>query len=141
MEQPKKAAFKFEGFKVPRFSYSETGENETELILNFEPSGRFNQKNGSFALTIIFTADVEKPTKHNVVTVECVATFIFDAGTDKNDIPSYFYKNAIAIVFPYIRAFVSTMTLQSNTGLLHLDAMRMDHFEKGLIDNTTTVVQ
>lgn len=31
-----------------------------------------------------------------------------------DDIPEYFYANSIAILFPYIRVFVSTVTLQAN---------------------------
>ena len=30
------------------------------------------------------------------------------------DIPDYFYPNSLAIVFPYVRSFVSSVTLQAN---------------------------
>ena len=30
------------------------------------------------------------------------------------EIPDFFYPNSLAIIFPYIRAFVSTLTLQAN---------------------------
>ena len=53
-----------------------------------------------------------------------------------NSIPSFFYKNAIAIMFPYVRAFISTLTLQANTKLLNLGLMNLSSLEKPLIENT-----
>lgn len=30
------------------------------------------------------------------------------------EIPTFFYPNSLAILFPYVRAFVSTLSLQAN---------------------------
>lgn len=39
---------------------------------------------------------------------------MFESARTLEDIPDYFYANSIAILFPYVRAFVSTVSLQAN---------------------------
>lgn len=53
--------------------------------------------------------------------------------------PSYFYRNSIAIVFPYIRAFISTVTLQANIPPIILPTMNLTSLEIPLKQNTTNV--
>ena len=55
-----------------------------------------------------------KETNTDVIRVSCEATFTFGDSVSINDIPDYFYPNSLAIIFPYVRAFVSTITLQAN---------------------------
>jgi preprotein translocase subunit SecB len=55
-----------------------------------------------------------KETETDIVTVTCSASFTFNDINSIDDIPNYFYPNSIAIIFPYIRAFVSTISLQAN---------------------------
>ena len=50
-----------------------------------------------------------------------------------------FYKNSLAIIFPYIRAFISTLTLQSNAGLIILPTLNLTHLEKPFRENTKEV--
>jgi preprotein translocase subunit SecB len=42
------------------------------------------------------------------------ATFSFDQDLELKDIPDYFYRNSLGIIYPYLRAFVSTITFQAN---------------------------
>ena len=66
-----------------------------------------------------------------MVHVACVAEFVLS----EEAITNYFYANSIAIVFAYVRAFVSTLSLQANIGApiviptLNLVALR-DRLEK-----------
>ncbi len=46
----------------------------------------------------------------------CFGEFRFKDVSRKEDIPDYFYSNSIAILFPYLRAFVSLLTMQANFG-------------------------
>lgn len=48
------------------------------------------------------------------IKVHCSAVFNFGCSIKFEEIPSYFYANSIAIIFPYVRAFISTVTLQAN---------------------------
>lgn len=44
----------------------------------------------------------------------CHAEFAFKNVSNKDSIPDYFYANGAAILFPYLRAFVSLLTTQAN---------------------------
>ena len=55
-----------------------------------------------------------------------------------NDIPGFFYPNSIAILFPYIRAFVSTLTLQANVTPIVLPTLNLTNLQEKLKKNTTS---
>lgn len=66
--------------------------------------------------------------------------FTFEDNISKNDIPDYFYPNSFAIIFPYIRAFVSTISLQANVQPVVLPTINL----MGLTDslkNKTEVIE
>jgi preprotein translocase subunit SecB len=67
------------------------------------------------------------------------AIFSFTGVEKLEDIPDFFYRNALAIVFPYIRSFVSTLTLQSNSKLIILPTMNLSKLEKPLREKTSTI--
>lgn len=56
-----------------------------------------------------------------------------------NEIPNYFYANSLAIIFPYIRAFVSTITLQSNMHPIVLPTVNLMGLSEKLKRNTDVV--
>ena len=55
------------------------------------------------------------------------------------DIPEYFYPNSLAIVFPYVRAFVSTITLQANMQPVVLPTINLMGLTEELKEKTTVI--
>ncbi|TFD96397.1 hypothetical protein E2605_09505 [Dysgonomonas capnocytophagoides] len=112
MEQ---AVFGLETYKFDQVELRFEGDRSREIDVNFEPKGLFRYDSQIFELRLIFTAK-NKDTDIPFVKIRCVAYFKFDnqnkVSFDK--IPPYFFANSLAIIFPYIRAFVSTITLQTN---------------------------
>jgi preprotein translocase subunit SecB len=138
MSETQAAAFRFEKYRIPEFSYTNSNKNKTTLSLDITPRGVYNK--GNFDVEINVKAfDSENP-EVLILTLKCIATFKFEDETPLASIPAYFYKNSIAIVFPYLRAFVSTLTLQANTGLIQLGLLNLSGLEKELLDNTTEEV-
>lgn len=110
-----KAVFQLGGFLFEKVSLN-LGHIKREdiLKLNFIPSGVLHEKEGIFDLTFEFSAAIEKKSNTKpVVYVKSSSRFIFKGSITKDKLPDYFYANSIAIVFPYVRAFVSTLTLQA----------------------------
>jgi len=140
MSQAKIASFDFEKFIIPNFSYNDSNNRESSLNLNFTPKGRYYQKSAQFELELDFWANENDEANKNVIYVKLIATFKFNIAGTLLDIPPFFYKNAIAIVYPFIRTFISTLTLQANTGLILLGLMNLSSLEKELIDNTTEII-
>ena len=139
MLKSEQASFSLESFKVPKFSYDEGNDNDSNLVIGFSPSGKYNPKNGEFELTLLFISHSPEDSSKLVFELTSIAIFKFNEAISLSKIPSYFYLNSIAIMFPYVRAFISTLTLQANTKLLKLDLMNLSKLEKPLIDNTIEI--
>jgi preprotein translocase subunit SecB len=75
-------------------------------------------------------------TNKNVVDVTCIASFSFDYRLPIESIPEYFYPNSLAIVFPYVRAFVSTLSLQANVHPIILPTVNLMGLTEQLKKNT-----
>lgn len=139
MIEAKKAAFSFVDFKIPQFSYNESDEGGSELTIGYSPSGVYNSKVGEFELKLKFIASRATNQDDVVIDLTMFAKFKFSSAIEPNEIPEYFYKNAIAIAFPYLRSFISTLTLQANTKLLKLGLMNLSDLELPLKQNTVIV--
>jgi preprotein translocase subunit SecB len=139
MIEAKKAAFSFVDFKIPQFSYNESDEGGSELTIGYSPSGVYNSKTGEFELKLKFIANHATNQDDVVIDLTMFAKFRFSSAIEPTEIPAYFYKNAIAIAFPYLRSFISTLTLQANTKLLKLGLMNLSDLELPLKQNTVIV--
>jgi|GEM_PF-5562360 len=79
MLEAKNAAFSFDSFKVPKFSFDEGNQMGTKLKLGFSPSGRYFSQTGEFELTFKFiTHDVDDEDKV-VFKLTALALFKFDS--------------------------------------------------------------
>lgn len=127
------AAFSLVGYDFSKasFDFSEIADS---LELHFNPSGRFLKERGTFLLRFVFVASCNG---RQVISVECHAEFKFNEVHSLNDIPDYFFSNSIPIIFPYVRAFVSTISVQSNKGALVLPTLNLSGLKRTLKDNTT----
>lgn len=105
------AVFNFKGYSFPQAELDFSALDASPLKLDIRPSGVFHRSERRYTLTFDFSAKTESEGR-TVVHVACVAEFVLS----EEAIPYYFYANSIAIVFPYVRAFVSTLSLQANIG-------------------------
>jgi len=106
------------------------------LNLDIIPSGKFSCGSKQFLLNFLFIADSGT---ERVAEVNCVATFEFKEIDSLEDIPPFFYANSIAIVFPYVRAFISTLTLQANYPPIVLPTMNLSNLNEKLRNEVTVV--
>ena len=108
-----KATFNLDSYHFTNAYLDFNIPSNAELNIAFKPKGKFFAKKARYML--YFDVLVEcKETNTDVIKVSCEATFTFGDSVSINDIPDYFYPNSLAIIFPYVRAFVSTITLQAN---------------------------
>lgn len=138
MEKAEQAAFSFESFKVPRFSYDDKNASGKKLKVGFKPKGEYSEKKGLFTITLEFIT-YDEDESNMIFKLTSVAVFKFEQPISIENIPDFFYKNSIAIMFPYVRAFISTLTLQANTKLLNLGLMNLSNLEEPLRENTVAV--
>lgn len=108
-----KATFKLDHYHFTKAFLDFNIPDKAELNISFSPKGVFHVKEARYEL--YFDVKVEcNETQMDVVKVSCEASFSFAGKITVSEIPEYFYPNSLAIIFPYIRAFVSTMSLQAN---------------------------
>ncbi len=134
----KKAAFSFIHYQFEKIEIDLNKNTSNEINISFEPKGKFDPNHSTFELIINFVAFNDKP-ENPFISILCKALFEFEQNIEFDDIPSYFYRNSIAIVFPYIRAFVSTVTLQANIPPLILPTMNLSSLEEPLKQNTVII--
>ena len=130
------ATFTLEGYYFQEISlFLDELESNPTLSINFDPQGEFIESESMYKLKFTFNAKTENTDK-SVVKVLCKASFKFQNITKLEDIPDYFYPNSIAIVFPYVRALVSTLTLQANVKPILLPTMNLSSLKDDLKANT-----
>ena len=134
-----KAAFSLENYFFKKVLIDLSLSKPDEFSVDFKPSGEFNEENNTFELLFQFDAksiNEEKP----FIQIECIALFKFSEHLTFDEIPPYFYVNCIAIIFPYLRAFVSTVTLQSNMPPIVLPTMNLTELAIPLKKNSKVKV-
>lgn len=139
MEQ---AVFSLKNYKFDKVTLDFVDVVSSRLRLNIEPFGEFNLASKIYTLTFIFNAFAAAdgndglPMEKSLVNIRCVAEFEFKNVNVIEDIPPYFYSNSIAILFPYVRAFISTVTLQANISPIMLPTMNLSSLQEELKKNT-----
>lgn len=137
MENHKKATFGLNKFKVPSFSYNESKENP-KLDLSINVRGKYFKKEGKYELFLEVLGS-DSIQKKEIIRVNAVSEFLFSEAIDGKEIPEYFYINSVAIMFPYVRAFISNLTLQANAGMLILETLNLSSLKETLKDSTEFV--
>ena len=137
------ANFKLDRFAIPKFSFEEPESRFNIVDVIFNPSGIYNPTDGEYKLTMGFsaTASTESDQKEyrEIIKGGLEAYFEFEKNTEYKNIPDFFYPNSIAIVYPFIRAFVSTITLQAGLRLLVLPILNLNSLSDTLKSQTTVL--
>lgn len=134
-EQVPKAAFSFKGYKINSFSFTQPAPDKVEYAINFDPKGEYKQEQGDFIIDLMFKCFFGE--EKEFVDLSLTATFHFPNSPEFSEIPPFFYRNSIAIIFPYIRSFITTLTAVCNIQPLVLPLLNLSQFEKILKDNST----
>ena len=134
----KEVAFRLVNYKFTKATLNFDIPKDAEFVISFKPSGKFKEKEGTYNLS--FNTIVScKETDTTIVEVSCIAQFSFKDEIKLKDIPDFFYPNSLAILFPYIRAFVSTLSLRANSSPIILPTVNLMGLTEVLRENTSVV--
>lgn len=137
MTETPKSIFRFTGFFVreSHIVFKGNEQDDVELEIHIQPSGILYRNLGQFELRL----DVQVKSQSDMLDVQvCTAAFFdFDESVDMPLMPNnkFFTQNAPAIVFPYIRAYIGTLTAQSGAGVILLPALNLSGLEADLSKN------
>lgn len=128
-----KSDFKFEEYRIIKSVINiKEGETPDDVYdISISPSG-LKSKN-QFDLTL----DIDIKDKNGIVDIDIsvVGIFCFRDDIDVNLLPNYFAVNAPAILFPYMRAYISLLTSLSGIGSVLLPTLNLSSLAKELIEN------
>ena len=133
-----KAAFQLNKYVFNSVFINLENQKPSEVSIDFDPSGVFDSENSTYELKFIFSAFNTDSEDTPFIKIQCLGTFSFENVKTVAEIPSFFYRNAIAILFPYVRAFISTVTLQANIPPMILPTYNLSELEAPLKENTLT---
>lgn len=133
-----KAAFKLDEYHFTKASLDFNIPNDAELSISFNPSGVFHSKEARYDLMFDVTVGCNE-TNTEVIKISCEASFSFDNKISIAEIPEYFYPNCLAIVFPYVRAFISTVSLQANVQPVVLPTINLMGLTEELKEQTIVI--
>lgn len=132
-----KAAFSIDKYVFNQVSINLDNNVSNELNIKFNTSGSYDKANSSFELVFSVTVyNDEKTIDNPFVFVQCVGSFKFENVNSFEEIPDFFYRNCIAILFPYLRAYVSVVTSQANVQGIILPTYNLSSLEGELRNNT-----
>lgn len=129
------AAFSIVNYKFDKVNIDLEHQQSDELNLGFETKGVYLVETKSFEL--IFTVQVKNDKETDpFISIRCKGIFNFDNINSFEEIPNFFYRNSIAILFPYVRAYLSLVTTQANIPGIILPTMNLSSLEGELRKNT-----
>ena len=130
--------FQFKGYRINR-SLIELDENSNfeNLKIAFAVSGLVKRVENLFILNLSIKI---KNNENNLnIEVDTIANFLFERVENVEDTSGFFYNNSSAILFPYIRAYISTLTNLSGNRSITLPTMNLTNLADELRANTTII--
>lgn len=122
MSELKNSPFALAQFHIDEFSITRQFIDEGKPEFDFEPDGYIDHEENNFILTVQFNAK----DSNNAYDIKCKCTGFFrfrvEEGGELN-LSTNFYVNAPAIVFPYIRAYIASITALSGLSTIHIPTM------------------
>lgn len=133
----KEAAFNLKSYIFPKVKVDLSNYSNEDLLLDLIPSGIFDAKGSEFQLSFEVKVFNKGKKSKPFVEIVCLSFFRFKNVLKFEDIPDFFYTNSIAIIFPYIRAYLSILTSQANLPPIILPTYNLTSLNTELINNTT----
>lgn len=131
----KKAAFKIENYCFNKLSLDLSNYSGSDFSIDIAPEGSFSRKNQTFNL--IFNLLISSEGSESAfVNITCNGTYKFEEQITFDEIPDYFYVNAVAILFPYVRAYISLITTQANVPGVILPTLNLNGLDQLLKERT-----
>ncbi|NQU85750.1 MAG: protein-export chaperone SecB [Mariniphaga sp.] len=130
--------FQFKGFTIVRSLIERKDiEPSKKLSLEFNPKGFIIKKDSNFQLHL--GVKIEDENKAFNIEIQTIANFVFEHGIELKELNNFFYINAPALLFPYIRAYISTLTNLSGSEPINLPTLNMTRLGDDLKKNTQEV--
>lgn len=126
------SGFQFKGFLIKKSLIVINSSQNLDLSIKFNPSGFLDKKNSTFKLLL----DIIISEKNNELNIEVSSEWTFSYN-DLNDesLNNFLYLNAPAILFPYLRAYITSLTALSGVSPIVLPTLNLSGLKNDLEKN------
>jgi preprotein translocase subunit SecB len=132
-----KATFQITSYQFDKVIIDLNNHTTNELSLSFGTNGIYTNANNTFELHFVVKV-ANRGTDAPFAEISCKGNFKFENISSFEQIPEFFYRNSIAILFPYVRAYLSLVTTQANVPGIILPTLNLSNLEAELRTNTIT---
>ncbi len=112
-------------------------DQQFEFTISLDPSGTVDYIKSEYILELILNVTDEKNSFNASITA--FAVFTFPKGIPAKKLMNYFYINAPAIVFPYLRGYLSSLTALSGLRAINLPVRNLSGLKEQLEANTIVI--
>lgn len=132
-QQEKKARLQFKNFVVPEFFARKIIDKAgVEEKFELEPSAVISRKDNQFHINI----SIALVNLDSNIAINMIGIGVFSYEVEKEDeLLNYMGLNGPAIVFPYLRSFISTYTANSGFDTITIPTLNLSRFKQSIIDN------
>lgn len=133
----KAAPFKFRDYVISEsYIKIEPKTKAASVDVDIKPHGVIYEGNKTFEIHLFIEIKSDDGLE---VKVELVGFFEFSKVIEIGDLRNYFFVNAPAIMFPYLRSYISALTALSGCKTIILPPMNMVNIGQMLEKNTKTI--
>lgn len=131
------APFRFKDFFFTESSIKLNRNTKgTSIDIRFDPKGKISEKEKSFEIDLGVSLKSEDGLE---VSVRMLGLFEFKDVVKAEQLNNYFFVNAPAIIFPYLRSYLSALTALSGSATIIIPPMNIIPLGKDLEKNTVTI--
>jgi len=122
MNKPEVSKFQFANFVVRESHFLVVERGDYEFRFEFAPAGKVYPSLNQFELYL----DLSVREKNDLLSIEIKTVSYFTYEEEGSLAENKFFTvNAPAIVYPYIRAYIATLTAQSGIGTVTMPSMNL----------------
>ena len=139
MSEAIQSAFQFVKYNIKRSVIDRKADgNFKSLNVGFNPKGVYNRNEKSFELFL--GVRIQDEEEKLFIEVDSIAYYKIEAAVEEEKIlKNFFYINAPAILFPYVRAYIASLTTLSGMSPIHLPTLNLTSLAPELEKNTSWV--
>lgn len=119
------AKFRFKGYKIVESHIESKPEVETSQNLNVEFEQTIGVNEEGHNMRLEMTANIIDENKALIIKIKALGFFEFDSDLKPNDKDAFFRTSAPAILFPYVRAYITTLSSLSGVKPVILPTLNM----------------
>lgn len=131
-----KSEFQFDGYLIKKSIISIDADDvgNLDLSISFNPSAVLDKAKSTFKLLLeVAISDIDKKLTINISS----EGFFIYKNINEDGLNNFLYLNAPAILFPYIRAYISSLTTLSGISSVILPTLNLSSLKEDLEKNIT----